>query len=242
MKEGYLYIARGEQWIKEAHNSAVSLRKVEPKAHITLVTNNEISDPIFDGIVVRPCNDSNDFWDGLLYKVRCIYECSPYKRTFYIDTDTFVLESISGAFELLEYFDVCVAPAPGEREIHLEDGRKLAGCVAYNTGVVLFRKSEANGEFFANWSELYERRLKDGTCKKYGETDQTPFNLALLNAHSRLFVLPPVWNARTFSNLYFFGSVKIIHARYDDYEKVGKKLNKSSGQRAWIAKRQKAVF
>lgn len=45
--KGYLYVAVGEQFLKEAIFSARSLRKVDNTAHINLVTDKKIKNAVF---------------------------------------------------------------------------------------------------------------------------------------------------------------------------------------------------
>ena len=104
MSCGYIYIASNQvggnqkiNYLQEAFNSARSLRKVDTQAHITLYTNQKIKDvtKIFNEIKIVEMS------------LRCkqeILSLSPYDKTIYIDTDTYINHSITDLFEMLERF------------------------------------------------------------------------------------------------------------------------------------------
>ncbi len=232
--EGYLYIANGEKYVEEAINSARSLRKTDKNASITLVTNKKIKTHIFDNIIVRPLK-AEKWTEGLLYKVQHMYD-SPYKKTFFIDSDTYFCENCRELFGLLDYFDICIAQAPNDTEKVRAGGRILDGLYPYNTGVVLFRKNRINSSFFKKWHERYSENFREYVL------DQAPFMETFLAVKPSMYVLQSIYNARTpFCIGLMERPVKIIHGRHEDYEAVKNKLNRRIANRAWIPKMQKCI-
>jgi len=235
---GYLYIASGDKYINQSIVSACSLRKVDKSANITLVTDRKIKDSIFSQIIVCPMDYS------LIDKVRYIYDKSPYDKTFFLDVDTHFCENCNELFDLLNYFDVCMAAAPAENEIIVKKN-PMVGYVPYNTGVIIFKKNKENKFLFEEWNRIFVERLKSGSCEKQinpKETDQASFGLALLNSTVKTYVLPNIWNARIPFFINLKGKVKIIHGWETNYEKIEKFINETSDQRCWDPYRRKCVY
>jgi hypothetical protein len=227
MSEGYLYLAKGKKHIREAIASAKSLRRVDYKAHITLIADEGTESTIFDKVVIKSSNNLS--WkEGLLYKMKNIYNESPYEKTFFIDTDTFFCERCRELFDILDYYDVCISHAPIDAELVKLPEKDLAGYFPYNTGVILFRKNDNNKKLFFDCYNIFKKNYE-----KY-RTDQVAFMHALLYSKSRVYVLQNIYNARIPFYISIMGKpVKIIHGRIPNYEKVKLKINSARGNRGW---------
>jgi lipopolysaccharide biosynthesis glycosyltransferase len=240
--EGYLYIAIGDQFVKEATRSAQSLRKIDSTANITLVTDKKIDNPIFDNVFVEPA-DIRTYRDGLLYKVKHIYQSSPYDETLFLDSDTYVCESCKNLFELLEFFDIAMAPDPTDpfQAKSPKSFKRIKACTPYNTGVILFKKNQINNTIFTKWLEIYQSKLFQETIEN--ENDQTSFMEAWLQSDSKIYVLSHAWNARTPFFFTLNQSVKIIHGRHRNYEVIQDKLNRPlhSKHRCWLPVQEKCA-
>lgn len=221
---GYLYIATGKKYIDEAIISARSLRTVFPKADITLICDQRVDTNVFDEIQIHPYSAKNKK-EGYLYKVRNMYEHSPYEKTFFIDSDTYFLDDCQELFDLLDYFDICIAQAPNDDYLLEINGEKILGYYSYNTGVIVFRRSKQNAELFAAWNDRYDIEIHD----------QPLFMKALLKTSPKVYVFPNIYNARTPGILSLMpAAVKIIHGRHNNYKAVAKNINKKLINRAWI--------
>ncbi len=234
-KEGYLYIATGENFINEALRSASSLKKVDKNAHITLITNKEIENDLFEQIIIKSFH-KNNWKEGLLYKVKNIY-ASPYQKTFFIDTDTYFCDNCRELFKLLDYYDLLLSQAPCSDAMVKINEKFLKGYFSYNTGVILFKKNQQNSLFFENWLKIFEKKL--GLYHQ----DQPAFMEALLTSKSRVYTLQVIYNARTifFLSLPYL-KVKIIHGRHENYEKIIKKINLNAKNRAWNPIKQNILY
>ncbi|MEO0759417.1 MAG: hypothetical protein AAFY78_21375 [Cyanobacteria bacterium J06648_16] len=241
--KGYLYVASGDRFVREAMNSAQSLRNVDETANITLVTDKAVDSELFDHVIVRPANPQT-YKHGLLYKVAHIYQASPYDETLFLDSDTYICERCDHLFDLLEFFDVAIAPDPTDvnRARPSESAKPLKATDIYNTGVILFKKNQRNAELFGRWLELYQRKLDQGTVGR--ENDQTSFMEAWLPSAAKIYVLSQAWNARTPFFFTLNQSVKIIHGRHKDIEAIRAKLNKPhpSRHRCWLPVHEKCVM
>lgn len=241
--QGYLYVAIGEKFLKEAIISANSLRKIDNNAHITLVTDNKIDATVFNNIIVKPTT-INNFREGLLYKVEHIYNSSPYDKTLFLDTDTYICESCLDLFKLLDFFDLAIAQDPTDvnRAKIPESLEQLKASDLYNTGVILFIKNQRNEALFTNWLNIYKSKINQKTVNK--ENDQTSFIESWLQSESKIYVLSHAWNARTPFFFTLNQSVKIIHGRHKNYQKIQKKLNQPnySRHRCWLPIQEKCVI
>lgn len=237
---GYLYIASGKGCVKSALLSAKSLRRCDRGAHITLVTDADPGDAVFDEVVIRGHNASNR-GENLFYKVRNIYGGAPYEKTLFVDADTYFYGDPSGLFGLLDHFDVCMTKAPADANLAPLDGERLTGYTPYNTGVILFRKGEAMEKLFSDWENLHQRNVTADPELGYPWPDQVAFMEALLHSEARMYVLSAVWNARFPFPISLNGPVMIAHGRHDDYEELGRRINSNSAPRCWDPERQKCI-
>jgi hypothetical protein len=238
--QGYLYVSTGRKYVDEAIRSAESLKGVSPYANITLVTDQEPLTKIFDTVIIDPIKVTN--WrEGLAYKVKHIYRSSPYEKTFFVDSDTYFYENCESLFELLEYFDLCMALAHGDTCAARSNGKRIDACYPYNTGIMLYRKHEKNASLFDEWQSIYSSYLdNDHLIGK--ESDQTALMEALLKSDSRVYVLPDIWNARTPCYLSLHGSVKVVHGRHKDYEQLKKVINSSQRMRSWDPSKKRCHY
>lgn len=243
-EKGYLYVAcdSGEgRYVQEAVTSARSLKENDNNAHITLVTNREADEEVFDNVMIRGGSAAN--WrEGLAYKTKHIYGTSPYEKTFFVDSDTFFYEDCSTLFKLLDYFDVCMSTAPAEANASVVDGKPLTGYIPYNTGVILHKKNSHNEFLFTEWCEIFGARISGNHEWKEHESDQTAFMDALLKSESRVYVLPSVWNARIPFFMPLNDTVKIVHGRCKDYEALRPRINRSASHRCWNPLTNKCIL
>ncbi|MBN1689047.1 MAG: hypothetical protein JW893_08110 [Candidatus Omnitrophica bacterium] len=230
---GYLYIATKDR-VEEAIRSARSLKAVDRESSITLIADGVVHADVFDNILYRPWEiGQNDWHSKLLYKVRHMYVDSPYERTFFLDTDTYVVENGRPLFKLLDYFDLCISRAPGDLRIPRIDGLPLEGCQPPNTGVILFRRSRENDLLFQIWRKSYEIKLRNKDFHHRDDSDQICFLDGILASQARIHWLPNLWNARTWFFQSFKGPVKIIHEKNVDFKNLEKLVNVTSRQRGW---------
>lgn len=238
MQQGYIYVATGEKYIKEAEQSARTLKQVSPQAHITLITNQEYNSSDFDQVkVINYANkDPDDRKEGYLFKV-IGFISSPYEKTIFLDTDTFIAEDPSDAFGMLEFFDILVCHDYYDKATVKHNGTVVKGYYPYNTGFVAFRKSEAIYKFLDIWEDVYTNEFDDF----WG--DQHAFMKALMLSTARIHVLSSVYNFRFLNNVAFPENekVKIVHGRcsLEEFETIKTTVNQDTAQRVWVANKRK---
>jgi hypothetical protein len=229
---GVIYVATGERYRAEAVVSATSLKATSPGIPATLIT--DLSDPIipFDQVIVLD-DPRHDFVD----KIRGI-QMSPYQRTVFLDSDTYICDDITDLFDLLERFDVAAGHSILRVNVPIE-GIPYAFTES-NTGVVGFRKSPAWEAFCADWLALYERdreTLRGGSWEgKSLSGDQAAFRELLYHSDLRLATLAPEYNCR-FDAGYLHGRVKILHQRASEAElkQTSAILNSAAGKRIHLS-------
>lgn len=202
---GFMYVATGDNYRAECKRSAASVKAAMPDIPITVFSDTEFDSPQVDTIVRldEPKYGSSD--------VIASMASTPYERTIYLDTDTYVETAIDEVFRMLERFDLAVvidpiraqhrpSPDPGVPDNFPE----------YNSGVVGFRRSDPVDEFFETWKRLYQAE-PDRTA------DQPAFRDAIYRTPVNVVTLPFEYNCLydVFPG-YLYGDVKVFHGRLLD--------------------------
>lgn len=102
MKEqsrGYVYIAVGEMFRYEAEQSCRSLKRFTKLPVILITDVLNYKSTYFDSVICV-----NDLGRSFEVKIKGMMY-TPFKRTIFLDTDTFVCASIDSIFDFLDYFD-----------------------------------------------------------------------------------------------------------------------------------------
>ena len=240
MEKGYLYIASGEKYIKEAKRSVQSLRRVDDNAHATIVTDDQSTyfgeGRCFDKRIIVSEDNLYIPKKGFDLKVKSMYQQSPYDKTIFIDSDTYFIKNCSYLFDLLKYHDVCISRANNDDEYIRYKGSEIKGYGQYNTGVIVFRKNERNKKLFSDWVSRWRMR------RTVHSHDQMAFMEALLSNNVKTYILKNNWNARTVHKTRFIGQVKIIHGRHKNIDKVVHNINISDRPRVWIPEAEICMY
>jgi hypothetical protein len=238
MNQGVIYIATGRKYIDEALKSAASVKAANPSIHVTAFSDARIDSPHIDNTLIidgasqrapRPIAVVTDAKKiqavgqskGMLNKVYYMGR-SPYERTLFLDSDTYVAGDIAHLFSVLDRFDIAVAHAPYRSPRQPAERRRFyeisPAFVVMNTGVVLFKRSERSDAFFSEWLRLCQEEYND--CN-----DQASFRTALYHSDLRIATLPPEYNYRFRKRLCINGSIKILHGRDPDLAAVARQAD-----------------
>jgi len=221
MSRGVLYIATGEKYLSEAKTSAKSVRDNMPDIGIALLTDQDISSELFD--IVQCADDlTEDFSSSIIRP-----SMSPFDRTLFLDTDTYLTAGVTELFDVLGQYDLAVAPAP------IKDSAKEvpAPWTQFNTGVIAYCANDAVHELFTRWNDIYEKWRKEHEEVR----NQPAFLKAVYESNIDLFTLDPKYNARLFSPGSLYGEAKIVHGRPEvDLETAARQINESSRLRAFF--------
>ncbi|MFB6294866.1 MAG: hypothetical protein ABEI97_03835 [Candidatus Nanohaloarchaea archaeon] len=233
MNRGAVYFAVGEQYLEEAKASARSVKE-HSALDITLFTDQNIAGEPFDDVV------QVDSDRPLLNVIDCLRR-TPYDRTLFLDTDTYVAADISPVFDLLERYDICLAHAPNWKA--MADYGSLWGEAPetfplFNTGVVLYRDTPEVIDLFARWEDLYEENFAD-------TTDQISFRAALWESDASVGTLQPNFNCFYKFPGWVNGRVRVLHGRDDDvmdWQELAERFNRAETPRVFTGHTDRRIL
>ncbi len=162
---------------------------------------------------------------------------SPFERTIYLDSDTYVVEEIAHVLRLLDHYDIAVAYAPAYRG--LADPEVPRAFYEFNTGVLAWRASERVADFMRSWEETYVAWLREepfigaGKASHSRRADQPAFRRCAWQHGLRLFVLAPEYNFRLGYPATVVERVRVIHGDHADHAALAQRINDRQLPRTW---------
>ncbi|WP_436344040.1 hypothetical protein [Natronorubrum sp. FCH18a] len=232
--KGVVYIATGEEYVREATMSAKSLKDHMPNIKISLFTDVYMDIEYFDEIHLIE-DTRGDYGDSILQPEMVCYE-----RTLFIDTDTYITDDISELFCLLDVFDVAAAHNPGNRTTSEDRGYPAQNVPEsfplYNTGVLVLKRNESVFDLLTNWKSIYQEHVS----KTESALNQPAFREALYHSDVQIATLSNEYNCRVRyggSTGFLTSDVKIVHGRHpENLAEIAKLLNSKSGMRVFSYK------
>lgn len=188
---GFLYIAFGENFYREALKSAEILKK-ETNLPIHIFTDQkQISDyelQVFTSIEKVPGTHKRS-------KVDFIH-MSPFEKTIYLDSDIVVVGNIDDLFELLDKFDVLATLDTARKRENISKIIKIYSEIPYafgevNGGLLGFNKY-ARDKIFRFWPKLFYKYMIE--TKGW---DQPTLRILLWKYQNSIYLLPPEYNVRS---------------------------------------------
>lgn len=237
MNFGVLYVAIGGAYVKEAETSARSLRKVSPAMKIAIVTDQGSANPeLFDQVISATGEESGTATyakkdRGNYFHKIGLMALTPFERTIFLDTDTYVARPLEGLFNLLERYDMLVTPS-SNAEVDFAFERTMAPFSSipkelgdFNTGVLAYRWSEPMKQFFLNWADNFDRHVRHLTSN-----DQPAFRLTLYQSTLRYHTLATIYNWVSWIPNFIpsGGGVVVLHGRNPWLQKWVSKLDADS--------------
>lgn len=222
-ERGFLYYARGDKWIAEAERSAASLKAAMPDARVAIVADREMPEALFD-VQLRPPADMN-VKQLKMWTMRQ----TPFDRTLFLDSDTWIADSLWEVFDLLDRFQLAAALAPiwgvglARAGAKLEEGGVSVAFPKLNTGVVCYRREPAVLALFDDWARRH-------AAAGYGQ-DQNSFRTAVFASDLRIAVLPQAYNFRLPFPTGIKGRIKVLHGRVGNIAGLAARLNRSGAWR-----------
>lgn len=191
IENGILLLALGHKYYLDmAINLAVSIKHNDNTAHITLITNMDVIDGIFDNIIKVESESNN-----IRYKTM-LYDLTPYKHTLYLDVDMiFIIDKkVSELFEVLkddifaiinQYKDnTCIWAEPND--IRAITNNYIDELPQYYSELIYFRKCKEMNAYFKEVKKAYNNNIID--CKRF--SDGIPDELAYIVASMKTGVFP----------------------------------------------------
>lgn len=228
MKQGILYVATGKRFLAEACQSAARVRELMPGIPIALASDLQGPRELFDHYfrITDPKFNFSDKMGPLI--------STPFERTVFLDTDTWLCEPVPELFSILERHDIAMAHAPMRFTAASKVPATFPEC---NSGVIAYRINDRIRSLFSAWEKLYQERIESTGVID----DQPSLRDALWQSDVSFAALPPEYNFRFIMPSFAGrGSVKILHGRHDDYEAMSVLVNKSGSPRAFLPRLREA--
>jgi hypothetical protein len=232
--EGILYSCYGEFYAREALRSARSSLRHHPRLPHLLFASAELDAD--EGIAVERFEPSaNPYADKIANMRR-----SPFERTLYLDSDTYVVAEVAHVLALLDHYDMAVAYAPAYRGLPEPDLPQAF--YEFNTGVLAWRASERVAEFMHDWEQTYIAWVNGSGEEPFAgafkasrslRADQPAFRHCAWQHGLRVFVLAPEYNFRLGYPTTVVERVRVIHGSHEDPEALAARINSSERPRPW---------
>ena len=222
-EKGYLYIAYGEAFTKEALMSIQSLRRFTDlpiavytdKKSLVESKSEELNINLIGEIVANHLRAKVDYMDQ-----------SPFVNTVFLDTDTVIVRNCDDMFDLLERFDVAIVNDYARKREKYSKIVPEYGNIPYsfseaNSGVIAFNSSTRTQTFLKMWKEYFYQYFRETNG-----WDQISFRISLWKGNVKIHHMPFEYNVRSSENRekqrrykHEFGEdhmeSRIIHIHYD---------------------------
>jgi len=209
MERGVLYVATEQELVDEAQIAAESVREVMNQIPIAIATSEQLHPEGFDE-VINLTSPAYGFKDKILGM-----EKTPFEKTLYLDTDTYMNDGVSELFELLEEFDIAAAHN-ANRDLYTNITLGVPPSFPeYNSGVVAFTNPPSS-TFFDTWVENFSETHKG---------DQPSFRKTLYSDDARIATLPREYNYMPRYPEHLVKPIKILHGRILDIQTEGANKN-----------------
>ena len=233
MNRAIIYIASGEQYIKEAARSAASVNGQYPSY---LCTPDELPlnyNSAHNGILFLPRTYKSNYWylDLVWYLNQAFEQLYPSIEQFLLlDTDTFVCGNLTDFFTALDRFDIVGTHAVG-RETMVQRDDIPASFPELHVGAIAFNRNMPIKNLFRKWLRLYQDQPE-----YFGNNDQGPLRQALWeNKDTELGILPQEFCFRYRWGGLITGQVRVLHGRENNtpYEQIAKEVNSKNDIRVY---------
>jgi hypothetical protein len=195
-EKGVYYIATGEKFLSELKDSLDTLEQ-NYDVKVAVASDKKIEHEMVDQWI--PIEDPDH---GFKDKIEFMKD-SPFDKTVFLDTDTFVYNNFDEVFELLDRFEIAAAHAEGRIGEDVDDVPD--SFPEFNTGVIAYRKNQKVLDLYEEWMKIYTE--EDWPC------DQAPFRKAAYSSDVDLYALTPEYNCRFVFPTFTNGEIKIFHGR-----------------------------
>ncbi len=220
---GVLYYTLGARYVHEVVQSAKSLKQQMPNILVAIVTNESLPGGLFDHQI------NHDPTIGVKHLKMWSLLKSPFTRTLYLDTDTYVADSVWEIFDILDKFHLAATVTPFWSVSNTHQGGAVYDKgipVAFpkiNGGVLAFRNDSLTKEFISDWAERHQ--------KAGGGQDQPHLRAALYHSQIRYATLPQAYNYRLPYPSGISGTIKIFHGRAKNLPEICSDLNQTEDWR-----------
>lgn len=222
--QGVIYLACGPGYLDQAIFSVNSLKANMPTVNVTLFTDQEADDPLFDQILPMEHDPQRRFKSKT-----SVMGMSPYDRTLFLDCDTVVLGDLSDLFTCLEIFD-CGASLNTHRGSPYGFERFGPGLSMLNSSTFAFRKSEVMTKVFESLQVEYEKAAQ--ILPTVG--DQEILTKCIIEQGARFWTLPDEYNFHLAHINRAVGPIRVATSHELSLKQIASRLNRFHNERTWI--------
>jgi hypothetical protein len=232
-EKGVVYVSTGAASHAEMVISIKSLKRHNPDLPVA----------VFAEVTPESLGLSVDFFELIEKPYHSIKDkCSnlwktPFQQSLFLDSDTFITESLDDLFRLLERYDFCGAHETARGQWYKSslkaESKYRSVPDAFpdiNGGVLLFKKTDSVMSLLTSWPDHHACNADhfspapDPSSRLY-ITDQLSLRWLLWsNADIILGVFPTEYNALRYWGTYLWGKAIIVHGR-GDIEKIATQMN-----------------
>jgi len=205
---GVLYYAIGAQYLDEAAISARSVRDRMPGLPLALITDQSPPENLFD--MVFPPED------GLGFKAQkmAALKRSPFEKTLYLDTDTYMAAPVPELFEALDDYDMAMALSARQRQTDRRRGTPDCAPM-WNSGVIAYCRSAPVMTLLDAWLDMHG--------DDNGQ-DQPSLRHAMYERGLRCLPLPARYNFKFDFPQSLTHDAKILHGRHPELDALAGRL------------------
>jgi hypothetical protein len=212
--QGVIYYATGTKYVEQMLVSAESLKQ-HTDLPVTVYSDEQIHSQYIDNVVVITPGE-HPFYDRINY-----FKQTPYDKTLYLDTDTYIAGDVSPIFEMLDRFDVVAAfnesrdTAAPHTKFDTVDLDVPPSFPEYQCGVIGYQNTEPIQQLFDDWQTRY---------KPYRDKhliDQPHFREALYNSNLAIGTLPSEYNTLANFGGYLHEYVRLLHYAGSNKKRLG---------------------
>jgi len=217
---GILFSATGNRYVAAAVSAAERSAQLNPVPHTLFCSNScDVS-----GVDITLFESSGN---PHIDKISSIL-ASPYEETIYLDVDCLAVGRFTELFDLLKYYDLAGAHAPGYRGA--PDPDVPTSFYEINTGVLVYRRTARVLDLMRDWRETYAAWLAkppfEGADGRILGQDQPAFRHCLWRSGIAIYILAPEYNWRLLVPSFLCREVKIIHGFVANVDRLAARINK----------------
>lgn len=223
-----MYCATRPKDVPEVLTSIGTLRRHHPQDRIVVYASEPDDRLAATGAEYRSLSTLRHSFADKIQAIVDEVEHGPGDLVIFLDGDTWVVEDIEPAIELMDRFDIAAAHAP--RRITREYEDVPPSFPELNTGVLLIRRSHLMRQLLGSWLTAF---LADAEAGSVPPSQDQPSLRRLLH-HStdiRLAVLPPEYNCRFNMGVSVDGKVRILHGRSPTLREIADCVNVAPADR-----------
>jgi len=165
MDKGFVILAQNTtevDYVKCAEVLAKSIKKVMPKAKVSLITDNKVVSKTFHKIIKLPYGDLASTSKWKLINDWQVYEASPYEYTIKLEADMYIPNSIDYWWDVLNPHDLIVSTTIRNFKQEISNVRAYRKFIDDNklpdtyNAITYFKKSELAEKFFKIVRDVFE--------------------------------------------------------------------------------------